>query len=237
MSERPIRSTLLACGIAAPALYVAMILFTGLLWDEYSSASQTVSELSAIGAPTRTLWIVLSVVYIALVVAFGFGVRLSGADNRALRVLGAVLIASGVVGIFWPPMHQRAVLAAGGATLTDTLHLVWTGITGVVFTGAIVAGAAAFGARFRLYSVATVVIMVASGALTGRDAPLMQANLPTPWIGVWERLNIVAFMLWMAVVAIKLLCRGRFGRTDHTAGASSSGFPNSGFPARAMRKP
>lgn len=51
-------------------------------------------------------------------------------------------------------------------------------------------GRAALGKRFRLYSVATIVSFVVFGALTGIDAPGIAKNLPTPWIGVWERINI-----------------------------------------------
>ena len=44
----------LICGIASSLLYVAMNVFVPMQWEGYSSASQTVSELSAIGAPTRS---------------------------------------------------------------------------------------------------------------------------------------------------------------------------------------
>ena len=66
-------------------------------------------------------------------------------------------------------------------------------------------GAASFGKRFRRYSVATLVILVASGVLTGLDGPRIAANLPTPWVGVWERINIGVFLLWVVVVALALL--------------------------------
>jgi hypothetical protein len=65
-------------------------------------------------------------------------------------------------------------------------------------------GGAAFGKRFRLYSAATVVIILVSGLLVGRDAPRVEANLPTPWIGLTERILIFAYLLWIAVLAIKL---------------------------------
>ena len=55
----------LMCGIASSLLYVAMNVFVAMQWEGYSSASQTVSELSAIGAPTRTLWVTLAIVYTA----------------------------------------------------------------------------------------------------------------------------------------------------------------------------
>jgi hypothetical protein len=127
------RRSLLASGILASVLYVAMTLFVGRLWEGYSIVSGVPSELSAIGAPTRPLWMWLGGVYTILMVAFGWIVWKSAPPSHALRVVGALLIAHTVFGQFWPPMHQRAVLAAGGGTLTDTLHLVWAAVTGVFF--------------------------------------------------------------------------------------------------------
>jgi amino acid transporter len=110
----------------------------------------------------------------------------------------------GSLGLLWPfaPMHSREVLAMGGGTMTDTMHLVLAGVTVVVMLLAILVGAAAFGRRFRVYSYASLVILVIFGALTFRDAPGVSANLPTPWIGVWERINVGAFLLWVVVLAV-----------------------------------
>ncbi|HEY1304341.1 MAG TPA: DUF998 domain-containing protein [Vicinamibacterales bacterium] len=188
----------------AATLYVAMTFVVGLQWPGYSVASQTISELSAVDAPTRPLWMLLGLVYTLLMIAFGWIVWRT-ASNRALRVVGALLMTQAVFGFFWPPMHQRAVLAADGKTLTDTLHLVWTMATGVFFTCALGFGAAALGNRFRVYSIATMAIVVGCGALTGSYASLIEANLPTPWAGVWERINTTVFMAWVAVLAMTLL--------------------------------
>jgi hypothetical protein len=198
---------LLACGIAAPLLYVAMLVLVPMGWEGYSSASQTVSELSAIGAPTRALWVALGIVYTLLLVAFGWGIWASARGSRALRVVGVMMIGTAVLGLFWPPMHLREALAAGGRTLTDTLHIVWMIASGLLTLVAMAFSAAAFGKRFRIYSIATIVLMVSFGALTSVAAPQMEANLPTPWIGVWERLNIAVWMLWIAVLAIASLRR------------------------------
>jgi hypothetical protein len=199
------RRFLLTCGILAPVLYVAMTLFVGRLWEGYSVVSGVPSELAAIGAPTRLLWMWLGALYAVLMMAFGWIVWTSAPPNRALRVVGALLMADTVVGQFWPPMHQRAVLAAGGGTLTDTLHLVWTAITGVFFMLIVGFGAAALGKRFRVYSIATMVIGLACGAVTGTYASRVQADLPTPGVGVWERISIATFMGWIAVLAVALL--------------------------------
>lgn len=92
-------------------------------WMGYSSTSQTVSERSAIGAPTRSLWVSLGVVWTLLYAAVGWGVWKWAARSRALRVVAGAIIVAAIIGLFWPPMHQREVLAAGGGTLTDTLHM------------------------------------------------------------------------------------------------------------------
>jgi hypothetical protein len=199
------RKPLLVCGILSSLLYVAMNVFIPMQWEGYSSASQTISELSAIGAPTRRLWVPLGTVYTLLVAAFGWGVLASSRRNRPLRVAGGLLVVYGVIGLAWPPMHLREVLAAGGGTLTDTMHIAFAMVTVLIMLLAIGFGAAAFGKRFRLYSIATMVILFAFGAFTIPDAPNIQANLPTPWVGVWERINIGVFLLWVVVLAIILL--------------------------------
>lgn len=215
-------NVLLVCGILSSLLYVAMNILGAMRYEGYSSASQTVSELSAIGAPTRPLWVLLGIAYTLLMTAFGWGVWESARRNPPLRVVGGLLIADGVIGLAWPPMHQRAVLATGGGTLTDTLHIVWTMITVLLMLLAIGFGAAAFRKRFRLYSIATIVILFAFGALTGLDAPRIQANLPTPWAGVWERINISVFLLWVLVLAITLLRVRDTAPSDGFGGRSDS---------------
>ena len=147
----------------------------------------------------------LGTIYTVLMIAFGWIVWASAPPNRAQRVLGLLLIIHGAFGSFWPPMHQRAVLAAGGATLTDTLHIAWVTATGVLFMLETGFGAAALGKRFRLYSIATMAIGIVCGAMTGTYAARLQANLPTPGAGTWERISIAAYMLWIAVLATALL--------------------------------
>lgn len=200
---------MLTCGILAGVLYVAMTLFVGLLWDEYCITDQTISELSAIGAPTRPLWMVLGTLYTGLFVAFGWIVWTTAPPNRALRVVGMVLMIHGAFGWIWPPMHQREVLAASGPTLSDTLHIAWAIMTGIFFLFETVFAAAAFGRRFRAYCIATIVVVMACGAITGTYTSQMQADLPTPWLGVWERVSSTAYMLWIAVLAAVLLRQSR----------------------------
>jgi hypothetical protein len=66
-----LRTTLLACGILSSILYVAMVVLIGARLDGYNWMSQTISELSAIGAPTRRPWVIAGALYTILITAFG----------------------------------------------------------------------------------------------------------------------------------------------------------------------
>src|ERR671925_1297602 len=165
--------------------------------------------------------ILSSLLYAAIVVviAFGWGVWMSAYRLRSIRVVGGLIIAYGSLGLLWPfaPMHLRETLAAGGSTLSDTMHLVLASMTVLLMLLAIGVGAAAFGKRFRLYSIASLVILVACGVLTFLNSPRVQANLPTPWAGVWERINVGVFLLWVVVLAAILLrARDTAAGTGHT---------------------
>jgi hypothetical protein len=207
VTRQGVREALLVCGIAAAVLYAAMI--WGIRYQGYSPVSQTVSELSAWGVSTRTTWLVLGLLYDALVVGFGIGVWTSARGTRSLRIAGGLLIAHGLVCLAWPlaSMHQREVLAAGGATSADDWHLVLAMVTVALMFGVMAFGAVASGSWFRLYSIATIVILVASGALTSADGSRVQEDLPTPWVGLWERINITVFLLWIVVFALLMLRR------------------------------
>lgn len=196
---------LLICGILSSLWYIAINIFVPLKYSGYSSISFTVSELSAIDAPTRILWVLLGLPYPLLFMLFGWGVLKTSRENRSLRISAVLIIVYSIFNYYWPPMHQREVIAMGNGTLTDTLHIVWAMITLLLMMLIMGFGAVALGKRFRLYTIATWVIFVGFGLLTWLESPGIEKNLPTPQIGVWERINISAFLLWIIMLAIILL--------------------------------
>src|SRR4026209_1540210 len=188
------RKSLLVCGILSMLWYVAINILVPAQYPGYDIASQTVSELSAIDAPTRTLWMVLCIFYSIFFVAFGLGIWLSANGNRKLKFVSAIIIIDAVIGLYWPPMHQREIIAAGGATLTDTLHLVWAFVHLLLMLLMIGFGAALLsGKSFRIFSAAIVLVFIIFGILTTKDSSGIEANLPTPHLGIWERINIAAY--------------------------------------------
>jgi hypothetical protein len=203
-SEKILNKLLLSCGILSSLWYVSINIIVPMQDPDYNVASQTVSELSAIGAPTKFLWDVLGTFYSLLIIPFGWGVWLSSGHDRKLKVAGAMILIYGFSGFFWPPMHLREAIAAGEGSLTDTMHIVFTMITIALMLLMVGFGAAALGRKFRLFSIICIVIFMVFGTLTGLDSPGISANLPTPRIGIWERINIGIFLLWVIVFSIRL---------------------------------
>lgn len=173
----------------------------------YDWMSQTVSELSAIDAPTRMLWNVLLAPYTVMILMFGWGVLSTAGSNRGLKWVGTALLVQALTGPLWPPMHLREVLAAGGGTLTDTLHLVFTALWGALSISAIIVGGLSLGRKFGIYSLATLVLLIGAGVVTSVQAPGLNTGIATPTIGIWERVNMAAAMAWFGVLSIVLARR------------------------------
>jgi hypothetical protein len=201
-----VRKVLLACGVLSSALYiVAADVVAASLFDGYSRISQNISELFAFGAPSRTAFLALGLVYSVLVIAFGIGVLASAGGKRALRVAGWMVIVYGSLGFTGPffSMSQRSAIE-GPMAFNDLMHIILTAALVLSLIAVIVLAATAFGTRFRLYSIATLVAMVVGGALTAMQAPQLAAGEPTPWMGLTERLGIGPSLLWLAVLAVAL---------------------------------
>jgi hypothetical membrane protein len=204
-----VRRILLICGIVSSVLYIAVDVLGTLRYPGYRYTEQQFSELTAAGSPVRPLMIALSVIpYTLLVAAFAVGVWISARPKRAGRITGAMLLgyaAFGMVGGWFTPMNTREALAAGERGLRNAMHIPMTAVMSLFMLLAMGIGATLLGKRFRYYSYATIAILVVFGVLTSLQAGKMVANEPTPWMGLTERINIYATMLWVAMLAIGLL--------------------------------
>lgn len=202
---------MLACGFLSSLLYIGVDILASILYEGYSYTSQQVSELSAIGAPTRQLWIAMSYIWTPLVIVFGTGILLSAGPRWSLRLTGVLLAVYAVVGLLWnlAPMHQR-----GTAELaSDILHIIFAVVQVLLIILFISFGSGASGKGFRIYSIVTIVAILFFGALTGTQASAIAEGQPTPWMGIMERVNVYMSMLWVLVFAVILLrAENRLGR-------------------------
>ncbi|MBI4897650.1 MAG: DUF998 domain-containing protein [Actinobacteria bacterium] len=196
----------------APALYVCADLVAALRYDGYSWLDQTVSELFAIGAPTRPLVVVLFGIYNLLLVAFGVGVWRAANGRQTLRVTSCLLVASALLGVavdLFFPIHQRGVSAG----LTDTIHAVATAVQVLFIFIMVACTARLFTRAFAWYSLFTIIFLLSGGVLAGLAGGDLAANEPTPWMGATERMLIYAYSLWLAVLSTALLRRPPTGRS------------------------
>lgn len=199
---------LLACGVLYGVSYVVgNDVIAAAMTRGYTRMDQAVSELSATGAAARPFLIGMDAIWMPAMVAFGFGVWRAARGNRWLRVTGALLVAFGVTSLLWLPFPMTArqdVVVGAALAANDVGHIGLTALTAVFILAEIGSSAAGLEWGFRIYCAATVVVILLFGALTGTQAPNVARGLPTPLMGFYERVNIGAWLLWMAVLAVVL---------------------------------
>jgi hypothetical protein len=200
-----LRKALLVCGIVSSLLYVGTDVLAAMRYGDYHSyTSRAISELYAIGAPTKQLIDPLFFTYSVLLMAFAVGVWISPGRKLALHLVGGLLIGIAVVGLvtgLFFPMKLRGTSDVSG----DAPHIALTAVSVLFILLAVGFGSSLYGRRFRLYSFATLLILVVFGAWAGFEGARLAAQQPTPWLGLTERINIGAYLLWVLVLAITLL--------------------------------
>ena len=203
-----VQRRLLACGLWASLLYVATDLMAASWYAGYSITGQNYSELLATGAPTRSPMILVSIAYNLLVAAFAAGVWASARPKRTARITGAVMTCYAALSLVTPVFFQMDMR---GAVVTPRggLHGPMTAVMSLFILLSMGFGAFLLGRRFKLYSFATIVIVILFGVLTGLQAPRLVVGQATPWMGLTERVNIYATMIWFAALAIGLLRSGK----------------------------
>lgn len=179
-------------------LYVAGDLAMTAAYPGYSYFHQTVSELNAIGAPTRGLSVGLGFAESVLLILFGAGIWLSARGDRKLLIVGAALVSVGALGIW---AVQSASMQMRG-TKQEGPHLLSGALGAVLVITAIGVAAMAFRTRFRYYSLATIAVMVLFAAWGIKDADRIEAGLATPWVGVIERVSFYSWHIWFLVLAL-----------------------------------
>ncbi|MDQ3909867.1 MAG: DUF998 domain-containing protein [Thermoproteota archaeon] len=198
-----LQKVLLICGIIASLFYGAIDIIGGIVWHGYSFASQAISELTAIGAPTRQLLAPLYPIYSLLMIAFGLGVLILAGQRHMLLFIGVLQVIIGFVGLAWMPfpIHMRGV----EPTFTDAMHSTFAGVQTLFILSSIGLGTVAYGKRFDYYSIGTLVTLLACGSLTFAIAGQLVPQQLGTWFGLLERITVYGYMVWVIVLAIVLI--------------------------------
>jgi hypothetical protein len=194
----------LACGLVAPSLALATDVLACARLPGYRPVAQSISELSAVGAPTRSLVTSLDLGRDALLAAFAAGVWSSADANRARRATGALVLANAAVHAVAAAFLPRDYAQPTWSPRNTANTLVMATSVGCSI-GAMATGAVALPGPFRAVSAG---IPLAYGALTALVL-LMPRDTSSPPVstGAQERTMAYSYQLWLAALAITLLRR------------------------------
>jgi hypothetical membrane protein len=194
------------CGIATPFLSVGVLLTVGYLHPGYSIVRQRISELGATGAPYAPLLNLLGLMTSGvLIVLLSLGIYLEVRNHNAAKVGCALLALSGVAllgaGIFPCDVGTQSPSTAG------MLHAVCARTGELAMIGALLAMWLGLRGdpdwqRYSTYSLAAAVVVVALYLL-------YQLDQTAAWKGAIQRLLVMVVLVWIELMAIKLLYQDR----------------------------
>ena len=203
-----LRKVLISCGIVAPILYVITVIVGAALRQDYSHIVNAVSELLSNGAPNKAVLDIIFNVYGALLLAFAIGgYSIVKNAHRLCRIAMGIFIAIQILSFSWGffPMDPMGA----PATFAGTMHNILGGIVALVtiilplLMGLGVQRLDGFN-HYAVYSFISSAIIFVSG-LTG----VILAGQGVHLFGLFERITIGTYEVWIFVTAMKLLTRNR----------------------------
>ena len=184
-------------------VYAIGDVLSGVLYDGYSWADQAISELSAFGSPVRPLMVAVILVHNVLLLAFGVGI-LRTASRRSLRWIGILQVVDFVV----VGLTTHTIWAMSSRDLetgfNDTMHIASSTIFSVIVVAMMVLSAVAYRGWFRVYALATVVVVMGFGMASAVAIQGIEED-DTPWAGAFERINAYAYFAWLVVLALVVI--------------------------------
>ena len=203
-----VQQVLLWCGILAPLVHLATDQLAGRLLQGYSLAAQSMSELSASGAPTRKLVVALTIPATVLMVAFGVGVWRAGGQALLPRIVAGLVIGNAVLGLiataFFPTRFgERPAFGSTGVIIMF--------LSVICFVLALVFGAVAYGGWLRVVSIGIPVAYVLLAVFRFATAASSSTGGTGELMGTQERTMAYAFLFWVMALAVHLLLSGRAG--------------------------
>jgi len=202
-------------GIISPLIYIGAVLIGGFLRSDYSHVYNAISELIMTDAPNKLLLDLMFTFYNLGLAILGFGMFYYLESPRTNRMKSASLML-GVIGVLGLVMFFFSQDPRGGAvTLEGIIHIVLAGIMSLLTIIAVFVAGFSFGGEPKLkglksYSLLSGVIIVVSGGLTAA----FTAN-GSSYMGVFERLVIGTFIIWVLVLSLKLYAL-ETGNKDNT---------------------
>ena len=177
---------LAAGGVVGPVAFVAAWTVCGAVTDGYSPVQDAISDLAAVGAPTRVAMTAGFVVFGIGVIAFGFALR-AALHSRAW--IAAIGTGACTIGVAATPL---------GGWSGDTAHAVFAGLGYVTLVALPLLASIPFARRgHRAWTRASR----ATGVIA---AVCLAATTLGPMHGLWQRLGLLAGDVWIVVTALAM---------------------------------
>ena len=197
-----VQRVLAVCGIIGPVLFTIVLVTLGLLRPGYSHITQSMSELGEVGAPNAIIMNIAGFILLGhLMVAFAFGLHRGISEGRGSKIGPALVAVAGtalvMTGIF-PCDPGCADVSMVGIT-----HSVFA----MVAAFAMILAPLAIFPRLKgdnrwqshlAYSLVTVVVALTLSAVYG-------LNVFEQWKGALQRISMSVPLLWIEIMAIRLL--------------------------------
>lgn len=187
-------------GICAVMVYIFAVTLGGILYPGYSHISQDISQLTSTHSPIRGFMNIFFI-YNILITFYGYG--LYKIRNTMLSQVGALCIMLiGILGLLiaWFPINTRGT----EITATGIIHI---GIVSIVSLLTVLSGFMFwFGYRnthLRLFAKISLI----AGILFVLSGPIAAANVLSPYAGLFERIPIGIFLLWVLISSVIMLRR------------------------------
>ena len=202
MNTTIIEMILLICGIIAPLLNFITDRIVGGQIKGYSFSAQSISELSAIGSPKRTLFIILSFIVCLFITSFGIGVWIVSEQSILIRIIGLLIIGNSIFGliatIFFPIQYGKRPKFLNIGVLIMFFSVLF-------FIFAIIIGAIAINGWFRIFSIAIPIAYILLAILRYATTSKRNNSNTVSLIGSQERTMSYSYLLWVVVFAFYLL--------------------------------
>jgi len=202
--KRYLRTILLSSGMLAVVIYLLHVLIGGYLWKTYSHLQQPISDLTATGAPNRSLLLLFTNIYGGLALIFAVSFTFFERKDRHKLVFwgGVSFIILHIVSISYSFFPQD--LPGAEPSFAGMMHLAVTFLI-VPFT-ILTPLLIGFGLRkenewkaLGNFSLICGILIIIFGGLTGF---FFAKGLP--YFGLVERINIGTLQIWTFVMSYKL---------------------------------
>jgi hypothetical protein len=200
------QKALLSCGILAVLLRVGTDLLAGRMWKGYSFVSQSISELSAAGAPTRSLVLPLELAFNVLMIAFAIGIwRLAG-ESLLMRIVSGLIVGNAIISFLVTLLLPMRFSSDAGFS-ASTIHVIIMAIGVLFFLLAMGLAGAAYRDWFRYYSFGTLLAYLVLAIVRFlMPSPAGQGS-PVATVGIQERTMVLGYLLWIVALAVHQFTR------------------------------